>query len=159
MSIRARVEGSAFARAGAASAEGAVSAASGGSASDRCAAFENNSAYLKSVSGGRRQLLILPGAGAMEDLLREWFDSILELPSATQLNKVEHIDFVVPELTPAVVDSYVGRSQPAEVELEESGVSGCAVPAACLSGTRKNAYASGAAGLFGLSVSAFVVLV
>lgn len=155
--IRTEIDAGVFGMAGAATAEGSVSSTS--SSQNGCSVFEANSVYLKSVRGGKRQLLILPGATAISDF-RQWFDSILELPSATQLDQVEHIDFVVLDMTTEIVQGYVEKSQPiSEVDLETTGGSTleCALPAACESGAISSSWLL-AMLLLGFSVSALLFL-
>lgn len=126
-SARTEIEGTIFNLASSGNAEGNISSTS----NDRCSIVQGSSYYLKSVIGGKRELLILPRATSVSDF-QEWFESLQNAPGAIETN-LEYMDLLMPQVTPAIVSDYVGASVPTEINLslENGGVSECAVPTSC----------------------------
>lgn len=127
-STRTQIDGDIFNLAGSASVEGNI----GSAINDRCSLVKSSSYYLKSVTGGRRQLLILPQATSVSDF-QAWFDSLLNAPGTIE-TKLDYMDVLLPQVTPDIVNDYVAASAPTEIALsqpEETVASECAVPANC----------------------------
>lgn len=108
--VSLEVEASAFNLAGAPAASGGVEAYT----STGCSVYTRNAIFTKTVTGGDRTRLIVPGADSVEDL-RQWFDSLEVEPGAIR-QSLNPITYAFPEMS-SDIEVFINKREVRELEV------------------------------------------